>query len=383
MDAFFHSGKSPGDDRIELHIPSHLFEVQQKVQNLLTLDVHAIAYTTFLKNNHKNINEKDIYEVSYLLAWLYAINSNSYLSLFKNNCTCTPMEVGTCEIMPRKTYTGEVMTEALYRTLEEDEYEDDEDYARRLGTKYKFAMAAEKSKQELNPDEALVSAYLRHGPTSAFRSFIRRSFISEDLVSNCLVLASSINYTVVDKKADYSNTEQLGEKLSLGESLQRCMLMSTHVFATVDDAIHSNTLETEIKEGLSSLKESSPHFFAESQPVISLTKLKIYAPLALFLRNSDILSMIEQAKRDMYAYNSAWKDNPPFKYISKLLVIYANLAGDLVTVELRDQNDITAWLFMNAEVDNRITNRLEALSPNVVSSASNIITFSSSTGNIK
>jgi len=164
--------------------------------DLANLDFHALAYATYLLNEPLIEDKQLAYELSYILAHLYTQFSESNLKKLNINLERFDISIGSAEASTRLTNEGERMTHADFDYLEEDEYENDEEFESRTGTAYKFSLAVEHIRLKGQGNQALVSAYLRHGPNPQFRSFLRRSFINEDFL-----------LTVSDDPLQYFNTK--------------------------------------------------------------------------------------------------------------------------------------------------------------------------------
>jgi len=167
-----------------ISVPQHLVKVAQSFNCLTTLDVHVVAYSTYLANQDYLMSDNDRYELSYLMAWVYATYPTEITKRFEEYITSPRMELGTCEAKPRLMYDGKPMTSQQLMFEDEDEYEDDDEFEERVGHSYAFSIAAEKTHKAENPDAAMVAAYLRKGPDASLRSFMRRSFVAEEFTES-------------------------------------------------------------------------------------------------------------------------------------------------------------------------------------------------------
>jgi hypothetical protein len=360
--------KKPPDPQWKITVPSYLKAVFERERVMLSLDVHAVAYTTFLGNIDVNMSEQARYEMSYVLAWLYATFPDTLEMLYPYAVNESNRTLGTGEIKPRLTYSGENMTPNLFMKLEEDEYEDDEELEERLGKCAKMTKAAEKACTSLDPDKNLVSAYLRHGMEADFKFFLRRSFVNEEFTDNAQAIAISVYHAAQDP--NFSIKEHTKVPLSVRESIEKNLL----IYVTEVQGLTPNVKENKLPEDVSqkammlatdvNYQEivNNPEKYRKKLGQTSVTLLKINTALK-------VLAKMPYKEWDDFFMRLSTADLAPVLHIPHMkqmvnqpvqLIILQDNTGNMYATKLVTEDAILLWeqfkkTFMNEQMDRQAT----------------------------
>jgi len=209
------SADNPWPD-YQLAVPVAFKTIVETHGSLLSLDVHAIAYKTYVWNQSLCSNNQEN-ELSYLYAWTYATFPSMFLETYKHKVVYMHEALGTSEIKPKEK--KEIAAENNPLGLNISVMETDEEYKTRLGPAHTFSVDAMKANMSGNPDKELVSLYLRCGPQRDFRSFIRKSFINEDFTKKAQEICVVLYYRSQNKDKSRFILGSAYEELAIEDSI--------------------------------------------------------------------------------------------------------------------------------------------------------------------
>jgi len=275
----------PQETEWTFEIPKYLAQVRKKQSSLLTLDIHAIAYSTYLANADKDVDEDIRYEMSYLLAWMYEFNPSDVEKarsiLFKQN----NMIIGSGEVEPRKTKAGMIITDYMRTWMDEDTFETDEEFVARVDNdaKAKFALAVENLEEYYSYDDEFTRCYLRLGPNKAFKSFLRKTFLHESFITSAQGVIGAFKLSISEDELP-GQTEALEHfkmSLSKNESVRRCASLFVQRFENINTYLATEEVSHEIVQAVSNDLET----VAEDLDVSS-EELKQTTPVTIITLNA-------------------------------------------------------------------------------------------------
>lgn len=340
----------------KLCVPDHLVKIREKQPSLLTLDVHAIAYATYCANSPSSHSEEALYEMSYLLAWLYEADPFNFTNRRRLSVVQVPLEVGSCECRPRKTMMGKEAPLFDYDFLLDNVMESDKDYKERLGDDkvYKFSADLEKAGEEYDADKYIVSSYLRYGPTPAFKSFLRKSFLREDFVEDCQSVADAFLQAHASDFIRRDELDRIAESLKIQGTITNCQNMFILEYENVmeylsfvdDDSAEAVRQEVKLLADTDLAGNHEDYYKAETPVTVLQTTwqsklLEYMDPLTLLdmigceLSPSEVLSKTSLAKNEYY-HIVVVKD---MKGRFKILTLLGWKAHERLNAAIRKYND--------------------------------------------
>jgi hypothetical protein len=237
----------PFDTGWRVSVPSYLAKVRRTVGTLATLDVHAIAFSTYVANCKYDAPSDVLYEMSYLFAWLYEVNADWLHQASSFRVVETQETWGTAAIARRRTLSGLTVNAETRQSMPVNELETDLGFSKRLGSEnvFQLALAAEEAEEAYNPDDFILKAYLRHANPSAFKSFLRRSFLREDLMEDMLATSMAFEENIRYANYDKESLDFFTQKFGLTDSIARSTALFVEQYESVEEYLNSEEVSEE------------------------------------------------------------------------------------------------------------------------------------------
>lgn len=293
-----------------LVISKDMKDVAIRVGGLCDLDVSAIAFVTYKELIERNWSQGQAYHMSYLLAWAFQDKPLLFSQEFEPYIKYTDELLGTLEYLPEEN------RDLPFEFMLGSGSIDNEKAARleMFKKKVKFSEELDETLEDEDPNEAGVSAYLRKGPTLAFKSFLRKKFLNEDFHVNAQVAAKYLLEGMTYIMSGYLDLEDVSPAME-------CFYGNWSVEPVIDSAFMCIEVIADEKEALKEIEKAEADLkeqdiekepiidspvipitvkmpYAECAPIKSKEKFKALISMALFMNlmwDGNALSQIGKA----------------------------------------------------------------------------------------